>query len=363
GTADVLRLKIDGVAAIVTSAWSNIYHTGMKFGLAGTATGAWTMDGATSGVVTMTVAATAGTWTMTLPATAGTSGYFLVSNGSGVTSWSNTLTSPTINGTIATTGLTMPAFNSGTISLGSNDHIISNYGSLISHVSDTDNINLCGGTDTNGGYIVLTGKSHASLPGRVTIYTPNAALSATTRVTFLGAADTTAITWGNSYHTGMKFGLAGTATGAFTMDGATSGVLTVTVPAATTSYTLTLPAAANTNAGYQLTCAGADTITSWAAAASKREYKNILGLADPQTSLDLILNTKTYKFHYKPGMGTGDVDTEYVGFVAEERPEFTHYKNGVLNPINTFGHTALAIQALNNRIEELEKQVIILSGR
>ncbi len=61
-------------------------------GRAGLATGVLAFGGATSGTVTVTVAATAGTWTMTLPAAVGTAGYFLRDvAGDGITGWSNTL--------------------------------------------------------------------------------------------------------------------------------------------------------------------------------------------------------------------------------------------------------------------------------
>ena len=91
------RLSISGAVATAVAAWSGVYHTGVKFGLAGVATGAFTIDGSTSGVVTVTVNAEAGTWTMTLPAAVGTAGYFLVdAAGNGITSWSNTLPAATV---------------------------------------------------------------------------------------------------------------------------------------------------------------------------------------------------------------------------------------------------------------------------
>ena len=65
-----------------------IGNNAVRTGLAGTATGSFVMSGATSGVVTVTVAATAGTWTMTLPAAVGAAGQQLTdAAGDGITSW------------------------------------------------------------------------------------------------------------------------------------------------------------------------------------------------------------------------------------------------------------------------------------
>lgn len=61
----------------------------LSIGTTGTMAGVMSLAGATSGVVTVQVAAEAGTWSLTLPATAGTDGYLLKTNGSGVTSWTN----------------------------------------------------------------------------------------------------------------------------------------------------------------------------------------------------------------------------------------------------------------------------------
>jgi hypothetical protein len=54
-------------------------------------------------------------------------------------------------------------------------------------------------------------------------------------------------------------------------------------------------------------------------------------------------------------MGTGDHDTVYTGVVAEDLPEVMHYKGKILNPVNTFGYTILAIKALEARLRELEE--------
>jgi len=76
-----LRLSTNGTVR------ASVSSSGLRLGTAGTTLGALLFSGNTSGTVTMQSAAAAGTWTMTLPTTGGTSGYFLQTNGSGVTTW------------------------------------------------------------------------------------------------------------------------------------------------------------------------------------------------------------------------------------------------------------------------------------
>ncbi len=77
-------------------------------GVAGTSAGTIGLSGITSGVVTIQPASAAGTWSLTLPTTGGTNGYFLQTNGSGVTTWAST-TSGTVTvvgaGTLTSTAL------------------------------------------------------------------------------------------------------------------------------------------------------------------------------------------------------------------------------------------------------------------
>lgn len=61
--------------------------SGLGIGVAAGLTGAVLFRGTTSGVVTLSVADAAGTWTLKLPSAAGTSGYFLQTDGAGITSW------------------------------------------------------------------------------------------------------------------------------------------------------------------------------------------------------------------------------------------------------------------------------------
>ena len=173
-------------------------------------------------------------------------------------------------------------------------------------------------------------------------------------------ADTAAI-WVQSADP-VLLGTAGAATGVLQIAGATSGVVSVTVAAAAGTWTMTLPAAVGT-AGFQLTDAGGDGVTSWAAAASNRSHKtNISQILNPSEALNAILGTKVYSFNYLEGYGTGDTLTQYVGPMADEVPWAMHYNGGILNPINAFGYTILAIQAQNDKVEELERKLEILCG-
>jgi hypothetical protein len=60
---------------------------GYTAGQSGTGTGTYAINGITSGTLTLSAADAAGTWTLKFPTTGGTNGYFLQTNGSGVTTW------------------------------------------------------------------------------------------------------------------------------------------------------------------------------------------------------------------------------------------------------------------------------------
>jgi hypothetical protein len=64
------------------------FPVAINIGVAAADTGSIALIGASSGVVTVTVSAAAGSWTLTLPTTDGDANQFLMTNGSGVTSWS-----------------------------------------------------------------------------------------------------------------------------------------------------------------------------------------------------------------------------------------------------------------------------------
>ena len=154
----------------------------------------------------------------------------------------------------------------------------------------------------------------------------------------------------------LHVGLAGTTLGTIGVAGNTSGLVTIQPAAAAGTWTLTLPTAVGA-AGQQLTDAAGNGITSWTAAGSKREYKNILGTVEPEEALSTILDTPVYRFKYKAGFGTGDYSTEYVGVMADEAPWAVHFNGTIINPVNTLGYAVLGIQALDEKVNLLDFKI------
>ena len=163
----------------------------------------------------------------------------------------------------------------------------------------------------------------------------------------------------------VTIGTTGTATGKLRLDGATSGTVTVTAVAVAGTWTMTLPAAVG-SAGQQLTDAAGDGVCTWAAA-SLGEWKNDLGILDPDEALKAVISAPTHKFTYnKDVMPEGQSDGngfEFAGIFAEEAPwamygERDGLRSGIaFSPINSFGYARAAIEALNNKIEALEARL------
>lgn len=188
----------------------------------------------------------------------------------------------------------------------------------------------------------------------------------------IGSLDTsykTIDTYGGNLHfqstsgNAVIFGLAGTTLGTIGIAGNTSGLVTLSVAAAAGTWTMKLPTAVGT-AGFQLTDAAGDGVTSWAAAGSRREWKDITGRVEPQEALASVLATPVYKFRYKPGgVGTGDYETEYVGVMADEAPWAMHHNNSIVSPINTLGYSVLSIQALHGQVQLSAERIAALERR
>lgn len=66
-----------------------VFTSAPTLGISGTTTGQLKMAGATSGTVTMQSQDAAGTWTLKFPTTGGSNGYFLQTDGTGVTTWAS----------------------------------------------------------------------------------------------------------------------------------------------------------------------------------------------------------------------------------------------------------------------------------
>lgn len=71
---------------------------------------------------------------------------------------------------------------------------------------------------------------------------------------------------------------------------------------------------------------------------------------EPASALALLARTPLYRFRYRQF----DPETEHVGIMADESPEFTRFGRTVFDPVNAFGYTAAAIKALLDRVETLE---------
>ena len=54
------------------------------------------------------------------------------------------------------------------------------------------------------------------------------------------------------------------------------------------------------------------------------------------------------------GEDVADRETEHVGIMAEESPAFVRRGGMSFDPVNAFGYSAAAIQALLARVEALE---------
>lgn len=134
----------------------------------------------------------------------------------------------------------------------------------------------------------------------------------------------------------------------------------------TFSNTITAGADGVGASGEQLTSGGAGAETSWTAAASLREFKNIGGeRMDADAVLATLAHTPVYDFQYKRRdeyagerlMGTGDVETRYTGVMADDAPWAMHHDGKILNPVNAFGYSLLAFRALYERNRRLEERL------
>ncbi len=222
----------------------------------------------------------------------------------------------------------------------------------------TAGANATSGITTYGGYISNT-HTNATSGTNVALYL-NASGATTANYGLIVNAGRVGIT-NTAPGALLDIGTAGSTLGTLRLEGNTSGYVQINTAAAAGSWTWTLPVNDGTN-GRQLTTDG-NGVTSWSAANSLREMKNIEGLFDdPNVALDQIINTPVYRFHYKPGEGTLDSNTEYVGVMADEAPWAMHYEGTIINPVNTLGYMVLGVQALNQKISPLTETININSG-
>lgn len=72
---------------------------------------------------------------------------------------------------------------------------------------------------------------------------------------------------------------------------------------------------------------------------------------DVDAALRLIERTPLYRFKYR----AMDRETQFVGVMADESPAFVMHAGQSFNPVNAFGYTAGAVQALARRLHRLEQ--------
>lgn len=254
-----------------------------QLGVAGTTSGTLTIAGSTSGTCTIQTNVTAGTGTVfQLPNSNGSSGQFLQTNGSGVTSWQTVSGSGTVNSgtagqvsyyatsTNAVSGNANLTISSGAVTVGQAGSVA---GSLVLSglTSGTCTVQVAGTAgsttfqlpanngssgqflQTNGSGITSwqtvsgTGTVNSGTAGQMTWY-------AGTGTAVSGNANATISTGA------LTLGQSGTA-GSLILNGATSGTVTVSVPATAGSTTFQLPGT-NGSAGQTLQTNGSG-VTSW----------------------------------------------------------------------------------------------------
>jgi hypothetical protein len=268
----------------------------LDIGTAGATAGTLRLYGSTSGYVQVGTTNAAGSWTMLLPASAGTNGYFLTTNGSGVTTWTN------MNSTRDTKNI---------------DGLFTDSNLALNQILDTNVYNFhykpgMGSGDSETQYVgVMADEAPWAMHYNNTIVNP---------VNTLGY---------------MILGLQAT-NDKISNQGAIISEQDLRIDGLefqVEQNTADILAIQQTNMN------------------STRDTKNIDGLfTDSNLALNQILDTNVYNFHYKPGMGSGDSETQYVGVMADEAPWAMHYNNTIVNPVNTLGYMILGLQATNDKI-------------
>lgn len=173
------------------------------------------------------------------------------------------------------------------------------------------------------------------------------------------------------YYRGTRGGHINATGASFTGTLATTGAATLASATTTGNHTFSNTITAGSDGvgtdGEQLTSGGAGAECDWAAAASLRQFKHILGLrTDEDEVLETVANTPVYDFKYRkkseaaPGeriVNTGDTEKVYTGLMADEAPWAVHHGGRILDPISTIGNLMLAIKALNKKVAMLEAQL------
>lgn len=252
-----------------------------------------------------------------------------------------------------------PALNllkSGHATVGSNTVVAS--GEVLGEV----NFFGADGVDFESCAVSIKGVANAAagtgdMPGRLAIFTStDGAETPTERTRVAGTATLSTVT----------VGVAGATKGNVGLSGVTSGVVTLSVADVAGTWTMQLPAAVG-SAGQQLTDAAGDGVCTWAAA-SLGAWKIDLGILDPFEALAAVIKSPTHFFKYNKEVmppGQWAPDDVMAGIFAEEAPWAMHgqrdgdsLKSGIaFSPVNAFGYARAAIQALAEKVSQLEARL------
>ena len=222
------------------------------------------LDAFTSGAITLTLPATVSNYSFSLPPNPGTSGYFLTTDGTGVTSW-------IASGSVTSVGLSAPASilsvsnspvtGSGTLALNLVSQIANTFWAAPNGVSGNPSFRALVGADLPSINLAsgVTGIL-AAVNGGTGINNSTNTLTFTGTGTLILGSNTLTVGGTSS----INQALLTTSTPTFTGLNLTSGGFTTTIlNGATTSWDLTLPINAGSS-GQVLTTNGSG-VTSWAA--------------------------------------------------------------------------------------------------
>lgn len=265
---------------------ATINNGDLTLGVAGVTAGSLILSGSAGQTVTLNTAATAGNWSFTFPDNDGAAGQALITDGSGITSWTNL---PTGVGTVnvgvinelsyyaangdAVSGNANATITNGSLTLGQTSSVAgelilsgSTSGAVTVNTASTAGtwtLTLPDNNGTNGQALVTDGNgvtSWAAVGGSGTVSNGNTnelAFYSSTGIVVSGNTNVRASAGA------MTLGVAGSAAGSLALSGATSGTVTLATNAIAGSWTLTLPATDGAN-GQALVTDGSGN-TTWAA--------------------------------------------------------------------------------------------------
>jgi hypothetical protein len=283
GTANQLTYYAASGDTVSGNANATISSGALTLGVLGSVAGSLVLTGSTSGAITINTPATAGTWALTLPDNNGTNGQVLTTDGNGVTSWTNSSGSGTVNNGntnelayYSSTGIvvsgntnvraTLGAMTLGVAGTAAGSLILSGATSgtvTLSTATIAGNWNLVlPATDGSNGQALVTdgsgNTSWAAVGGSGTVNSGNA-----DELAYYSASGT-AVSGNSNVRASagtLTLGANGVAAGALQLSGSTLGLVTIAVGASAGTWTLTLPNSDGTSG--QVLVTDGSGVTSW----------------------------------------------------------------------------------------------------